>query len=439
VALGGAHARPAGPAAANAHHQHRGARLSGAASCRIALLFGSFRGGGVGTSFLRLADALLARGHEVDLVVGRERRDLAHMVPTAARVVVLDRGLAMDTYARALRADHRILPALLDAMRSRRQPSGKLRHLASFASYLRRDRPDGVIAATTPLNLIAFWARRIAGSTAPLVMSEHNRFAVERDDGSRGWRYDCPPALVHHAYAEADALVGVSDGVADEMAAFAGIPRERIVTVYNPVTGPLLTERAAASLDHPWLQPGQPPVILGVGMLKPQKDFATLIHAFALLRAWREARLVILGDVRGDAKDMACKAELHALPEALGVAADVQFPGFVDNPQAWMARSACFVLSSRWEGLPTVLIEALGCGCPVISTDCPSGPSEILAGGRYGRLVPIADPAAMADAIATTLVAPPERATQLARAKLFSAARAADHYIELLFGAERRP
>ena len=370
-------------------------------------------------------------------MVGRERHDLAHMVPSAARVVMLDRGSAIASYAAAIRADSRNLPALLPTLVGR-SPSGKLRHLASFTDYLRRDRPDGIIAATAPLNLVAFWARRLAGSAAPLVMTEHNRFAVERDDGSSGWRYDVPPALARHAYAEADARVAVSDGIAEDMAAFAGLPREQVLTVHNPVTGPDLERRAAAPLDHPWLRPGEPPVVLGVGMLKPQKDFATLLRAFALLRARRPARLVILGDVRGDTKDLAHKTELLAMPAALGIADDVHFPGFVDNPQAWMARAGYFVLSSRWEGLPTVLIEAIGCGCPVVSTDCPSGPREILDGGRYGPLVPMADPEALAAAIEATLADPPPRAGLLERGREFSTERAATRYLELLSGPRAR-
>ena len=173
-------------------------------------------------------------------------------------------------------------------------------------------------------------------------------------------------------------------------------------------------------------------MVLGVGMLKPQKDFATLIRAFARLRASRPARLVILGDARGAAKDLAFRDELKALPAALGIAEDVAFPGFVANPFAWMARAACFALSSRWEGLGNVVIEALACGCPVVSTDCPSGPAEILAGGRYGRLVPVGDAAALAEAIAATLDAPPPRAELLARAERFSRARAAEEYLALL-------
>ena len=354
------------------------------------------------------------------------------MVPAAARVVTLERGSVGGVYAGALRADPGVAPGVLQTMIARRPPSGKLRHLASFARYLRHSRPDGIIAATAPLNLVAAWGRRLAGSSAALVITEHNRFTVDRADGSRGWRYDVPPRLARRAYRDADAVVAVSDGIAGEMAAFAGLPRERVLTVYNPVTGAHLAERAAAPLDHPWLRPGEPPVVLGVGMLKPQKDFATLIRAFALLRAREAARLVILGDARGDAKDLAHKEELLALPRALGLESDVLFAGFVDNPQAWMARAGCFALSSRWEGLGVVLIEALGCGCPVVSTDCPSGPSEILAGGRYGELVPVADATALAAAIGDTLARPPDRQFLLRRGDDFSVARSVDRYLQLL-------
>lgn len=399
---------------------------------RVALLFGSFRGGGVGTAFLALAEELLERGCPVDLVVARARGDLAGRVPAAARVVELPpRGPALRAYALAARADPALVPALARALAGRRGPSGKLRHLAGFRAYLARERPVGVIAATAPFNLVACWARRLAGLACPIVLSEHNRFAVE-GDGAGGWRYDCPPALARRAYAGAGALVAVSDGIAAEMAAYAGLPRDRVVTVHNPVAGPHIAAAAAAPLDHPWLAPGEPPVVLGAGTLKPQKDFPTLVRAFAKLRARRPARLVILGDARGQAKDLAHRDELRALPGALGVAADVAFPGFVANPFAWMARAGCFALSSRWEGFGNVVVEALACGCPVVSTDCPSGPAEILDGGRFGRLVPVGDADALAGAIAATLDVSPDRERLRARAGLFGRARAADRYLGLL-------
>jgi glycosyltransferase involved in cell wall biosynthesis len=157
-----------------------------------------------------------------------------------------------------------------------------------------------------------------------------------------------------------------------------------------------LKEKAHASLKHPWFERGQPPVILGVGRLSPQKGFATLIRAFSQVRQTRLARLLILGEGRE-------RPMLEALVRELGLEQDVKLPGFTTNPYPYMSQASLFVLSSRWEGLPGVLIEALYCGTPVISTDCPSGPREILKGGLYGQLVPVDDVGALAPAIEMAL------------------------------------
>jgi glycosyltransferase involved in cell wall biosynthesis len=192
---------------------------------------------------------------------------------------------------------------------------------------------------------------------------------------------------------------------------------------------------ARRDLDHNWFTPGGPPVILGVGNLKPQKDFATLIRAFARVRAERPARLVILGDARGPDKDATYVAALKGLPAQLGIDKDVSFAGFAENPFAYMSRAAVFVLSSAWEGFGNVVAEALACGCPVVSTDCPSGPAEILDHGRYGPLVPVGDDAALAAAICRVLDAPLSRDELTGRAASFTVERAVDQYIELMFGS----
>jgi len=173
-------------------------------------------------------------------------------------------------------------------------------------------------------------------------------------------------------------------------------------------------------------------VILGAGRLTPQKDFVTLIRAFARVRAQHPARLVILGDGKQ-------RGEILGLAHRLGIAADLDLPGFVDNPFAWMSRSAVFVLSSVWEGFPGVLIEAMTCGCPVVSTDCPSGPVEIVDGGRYGRLVPVGDDEAMAAAILASLRDPGSPEMLRARAAEFSVDQAIDRYLEVLLGAHPPP
>jgi glycosyltransferase involved in cell wall biosynthesis len=200
------------------------------------------------------------------------------------------------------------------------------------------------------------------------------------------------PRLAKYFYPLAGYIIGNSQGVAEDLRQVTGLPSNRIRLIYNPVVTPELGEMKDARLEHAWFDPGQPPVILAVGRLKPQKDFSTLIRAFAEVRKKRPCRLLILGEGPE-------RSALEALIQELGLEQDVELPGFLENPCAYMSRASLFVLSSRWEGLPTVLIEALYCGVPIISTDCPSGPREILAGGQYGALVPVQDVSALADAI----------------------------------------
>jgi glycosyltransferase involved in cell wall biosynthesis len=194
------------------------------------------------------------------------------------------------------------------------------------------------------------------------------------------------------------------------------------------VVTPELEGLARAPVAHPWFAGEGPPVLLGAGRFVAQKDFSTLLEAFARVRAVRPARLMILGGSKRPVRER----RLRALAEHLGVGADVALPGLVANPFACMARASAFVLSSRWEGLPGVLIEAMACGCPVVSTDCPSGPREILAGGMYGPLVPVGDAAALAEAILRVLAAPPDRVRLRARAAQFSVERAVDRYLAVL-------
>jgi glycosyltransferase involved in cell wall biosynthesis len=229
-------------------------------------------------------------------------------------------------------------------------------------------------------------------------------------------------------YPRADAIIANCNGVADDVARLTGLSREHITTIYDPVVTPDLQEKMRAALDHPWFAPGSPPVLLAVGRLTAQKDFPTLLRAFARVRRVRPARLVILGEGRE-------RTRLEALVRELGVAADVALPGFVINPLPYMKRAAALVLSSVYEGLPCVLIEAMACGCPVVSTDCPSGPAEILERGRYGALVPVGDVEAMAKAIHAALDGSHDAERLKTRAAEFSLERAAERYLTVLCGA----
>jgi glycosyltransferase involved in cell wall biosynthesis len=312
-----------------------------------------------------------------------------------------------------------------------RKPYTDLRHLPGLTRYLRQERPTALLSAMPYPNLTAVWARRLAGVSTRVVVSERNTLSRNIAD-KRAWPARFLPPLLGRGYAAADHIVAVSDGVADDLSSCAGLPRERITTVYNPVVTPDLVTRSEAPLDHRWFEPGAPPVVLAAGRLAPAKDFPTLLRAFARLRATRPARLMILGQGRGSEP----AAALRALARELGVAEDVTLPGFVDNPFAYMARASVFVLSSAWEGFGNVLVEAMACGCPVVSTDCPSGPAEILDGGAYGTLVPVRDDRALAEAILATLDAPPDRDRLRARGAEFSVDRAAERYLEMLLGTE---
>ena len=292
--------------------------------------------------------------------------------------------------------------------------------IAGLARWLRRRRPDALMSHLTHVNVAAVAAVALARTRTPVVVVEHNQIdlnyarltsvAVKAAYRATAW-----------AYPRADAVVCVSPGVAKSISTFARMPLERLRVIDNPVVTPELERLAAEPPAHPWLRDKTAPVIIGCGRLVEQKDFETLIRAFRLVRDKRPARLLILGEgpLRG---------ALEALAAALGLTDDVSLPGFDRNPFAAMRAADVFALSSRWEGLPTALIEALACGVPVVATDCPSGPFEVLKGGSLGRLTGLADPAGLALATLQTLDDPGPRAARTERAQDYTVARAAGAY-----------
>lgn len=398
---------------------------------RLAFLVRDLGGGGTQRSQMRLAGAIAARGIAVDLVVCSARLTGSGMAPPKVRVVNLRPGAKLFARMLPFLADPAGVPQLAQAMLTKLRPSSTLPYLPALVRYLRRERPTGLVAAATNLNLETIWARRLARSCARLVVSERAEL-IQSHAKASGWRQRRLVALVARYYPEADAVVAVSKGVADDLALRSGLDRRSIAVIYNPVAGPAIAARAQAPLPHSWFAPGSPPVVLGAGQLTKQKDFPTLIRAFAMLRARRTARLVILGGTRDASPSPGGVAELIALAQSLGVAADIELTGPEANPYRFMARAAVFALSSAWEGFGDILIEAMACGCPVVSTDCPTGPAEILETGRWGPLVSVGDAVGLAAAIERTLDSPPPRATLIARAADFSLDRAVDCYLGLV-------
>jgi glycosyltransferase involved in cell wall biosynthesis len=354
----------------------------------IAFFLPSVRGGGAQRVIVNLVQGIVQRGEPVDLALAVAEGVFLDQLPRQARVVDLRAG--------------RLIGSLVPLIR-----------------YLRRERPRVLISSMSHANLVALWAAKLARTATPVMVTVHN--TMSESTGSNG---GLERRLLRAFYPWATWIVAVSRGAADDLARTTGVPRSRVDVVYNPVITPAILAQAEGPLEHPWFAPGAPPVILGVGRLTRQKDFFTLIRAFAELRRRRCARLIILGEGED-------RSALEALVAGLGLHDDRSLPGFRDNAPAYMARSALFVLSSVWEGLPTVLIEALAAGTPVVSTDCPSGPREILQEGRLGALVAVADAPALAGAMERALdhgnpPLPPDALTA------FTLNAAVDHYLRLI-------
>ena len=297
--------------------------------------------------------------------------------------------------------------------------------LPALWCYLRRERPQVLLTDKDRVNRTALIARRLArvptrvgvrlGTTPSVNLA--NRGAVER------W---LQTASMRRLYRSADAVLVPSRGAAADLARLARLPPSLVHVVPSPVVGARMHALAGEPPDHPWFCDGGPAPILGVGELSERKDFATLLRAFARLRGERRtARLVVLGEGRR-------RAELEQLARTLGIADAVSLPGFVANPYCYMARAAAFALCSRWEGMPVVLIEALALGTPAVACDCPSGPREVLADGRYGPLVPIGDDAAFATALEGVLREPLPPALLQEAVRGYTVEASADAYLAAL-------
>jgi glycosyltransferase involved in cell wall biosynthesis len=296
--------------------------------------------------------------------------------------------------------------------------------LPALVRYLRRERPRALLADKDRVNRIAILARRLAGT--PTVLAVRLGTTVSVNLASRGPLERWLQRLsIRYLYRLADRIIVPSNGVASDLVERLGVGRARIQVAHSPIVSARLEALARAAVDHPWLAPGEPPVILGVGELGARKDFGTLIRAFALVRTERPCRLIILG--RGRQRE-----RLLALAAELGVGEVVDLPGFVANPYPYMRQAALFALTSRWEGLGIVLVEALACGTPAVSTDCPSGPREILEPCCPQALVPVGDHLALARVIGETLAQPPARAGLVERAQDFSISVSARVYLAAL-------
>ena len=348
---------------------------------KIALFVGSLEGGGAERAMLDIARGLAQRGFVVDLVLMRPTGPYLESVPDCVRVVALN-------------------------------TKGLLATLPVLMNYLIRRQPRLLLSTLTTCNVAALLARVRLGQCLGVIVRQASHFSMAYS--TLRLRGRIVMAVERSLWRFADAVVTNSSAVANDLMHIAPRISPRVRVIRNPVVWPDLPARAAECVDHPWMRDDDVPVVLAAGGLRPVKDHATLLRAFALVAGERTARLVIIGE--GVERD-----RLLALTRELGISDKVDLPGFQRNPFAWMARARVFAMSSLLEGAPNVVVQAMACGTTVVSTDCPGGIREMLGDGRWGTLTPVGDHAALAAAISEAMDNPKAPDDLKSRASDFSA------------------
>ena len=366
---------------------------------KFAIVIPNLAGGGAQRANVHLANELSRRGVAVDFLVRDADGPFRSLIADNVRMVVLG-GRRLETT------------------------------LLGLCRYVVRERPDVVMASMQHAGVIALLAKKFVGNKCRFVVQYQNTISAEYATSrpmARLWLRTLGALLP-----SADAVVAVSNGVAEDIVDTFPKTSHNVSMIYNPAFEPEIVELADEPVAHAWFDDPKAPVIVSVGRLTPQKDYETLLEAFAIVQRSRRARLVIVGE-GPDRRKLAARAK------ELGVLDLVDLPGFRSNPYPFMKNAGVFVLSSIYEGMPLVLVEALACGAPVVSTACCSGCLEVLEDGKWGRLVPVGDGPAMARAISKALDQPVDSRALLTRARRFSARSIAQEYLDLLFPENREP
>lgn len=349
--------------------------------------------GGAERVTVNLVNGLSRRGYDVELLLSRSEGDLLSSLAADVRVVDL---WPPDPSVVGVPAN---LPALI--------------------SYLRRQRPAAMFCHLTHVSVACLAASSALDTGTTIVPTEHLSVDLSRDSDIKS---RVVHRLVPRLYPTAERIIAVSNGVADSIVERTAVDRGDISVLYNPVDVDSVREQARAPVEHEWLDDDSLEVVLFVGRIEQQKDLETWLQAFELVHSRRPSvRAVVAGT--GSRRE-----QLRTRARELGVADAVSLPGYVENAYGYMRRADVFLLSSQYEGLPTVLIEALACGCPVVATDCPSGPSEILADGEFGRLAPVGDAAGLAEGVTETLRQGPSAEDLKRRADAFAPESVLDDY-----------
>ena len=403
---------------------------------RISFLLDNLTGGGAEKVILNLAHGFAKLGYQVDILVCKVEGVLCNSIPAGVNLVPLKPVSSLRGLLCALRADlfggRNILAAMVN---SRKVPKG-FRFVPAIAEHLKTGQPDILMSALPKSNINAVLAKYFAGVSTRVVVGAHINISTQCAEGQRHGktRLRHLRPVMKRCYQRAHAVVAVSRGVEKDTVQYLGLDPGRVRTIYNPIKAAEMEALGQEPVDHPWFGKGEVSVVLGVGRFVDQKDFPLLLRAFARVRQQRKVRLMLLGGDEDSGEQRDNRRKLMRLADELGIHDDFAMPGFKVNPYPYLRESAVFVLSSRYEGFGNVLVEAMLTGCSVVSTDCPSGPAEILRNGEFGRLVPVNDEAGLAEAICQTLDKPHNKDVLRARGRVFSVERAVESYRQVFFG-----
>ena len=359
----------------------------------IAVFLATSGHSGVDRVMKNLLPALAARGFRVDLL--RVRGHGPNLQPSEENLRIVDLGSA-HAYS----------------------------SIGPLVRYLKREQPDVLLSDKDRVNRVAILGRVISGTSTRSVVRTGTTVSMDLK-GRKPLNRLSTFLSMRYLYRLADRIILPSSGAVEDFLAVTGLPADLVRAVPSPVRTPELLDRAAQPPEHPWLSRKDVPVVLGIGELSWRKDFGTLIRAFSMIRRDRPSKLIIYGEGRH-------RQSLQSLIEELGLTYDIHLPGFTSNPYSALANADLYVHSSRFEGSPVALMEAVSLGTPSVSTDCPSGPREILGGGIYGHLVSVGDAVAMGEAMARTMDNPPDRDHIKKASKPFTLEGSTEAYLRAL-------
>jgi glycosyltransferase involved in cell wall biosynthesis len=364
----------------------------------IAVFIGSMRMGGAERASLNLVNEFASRGIRCDLILVHEEGEFLADVHPDVHIVPLGKGRTL---------------------------------FSGFAlrRYLRSFRPRVMIASQTHVQLLALWACKKASVKVPLILNEHSTFSTNHPLSSM--KSIVIRKLAKRWFPRANVITAVSEGVRNDLLNVFPELKDMTVIIYNPVINQALLDKSKEEIELPWNDDPSIPMVMAAGRLVADKNFDVLIKAVAMARKTRRICLVILGE--GEEK-----YNLSHVAQQAELGEDISLYGYTKNPYAWMRKADLFVLSSRREGLPMVLIEAMATGCKVVSTDCPSGPREILQDGKLGFLVPVGDIQAMSDAIIKSLGGSGSEQAIEEALKPYHVTTVCDQYLELMSSLIRK-